>query len=445
MKKIILISAIATLLIAGCDEWPRGRGNGEGSPYQAKKYSSDVAVKWINLQQHLIKTTPGFDPLVTARSFSFSGLALYESLVMGMPGYTSVAGQRMGININVGNKHPAIYWPASANAAMAYMLKNLFANTSPANMSKIDSLESVFTVQFQQQVSSNLLVQSAEYGNKIAEQIFEWSKSDGGHEAYLSATNSNYVPPVGPGKWIPTSATSPHPIRPYWGDNRSFVPNSAQLTLSPPPPAYSENPESEFYKGVNEVFTISQTLTAEDSSIVKTWGDIPGNYGTSGHYTNIATQLILEKGFKLDEAALTYAKHGIAIYEATIAVFKAKYTYNLIRPISVIHNVMGNTAWKTVIGTPPHPEYPSAHATIGGASYVALESIFGKNYSFTDRTHENIHGARQYNNLKEYAVEASWSRVLGGIHYNFSAKAGLQQGEKVGYLVNKIRFKGGNK
>lgn len=440
MKNLILIFAL-TCLFTRCEKWPRGHG--EGTPSNgAKKYSADVAIQWINLQQTLVKTTPGFDPLVTARSFSFSGLALYESIVMGMPGYNSVAAPRMNINLNGIHKHPTIYWPASANAAMAYMLKNLFANTSAANMTKIDSLESAFTVQFQQMTQTSILNQSAEYGKTIATKIFEWSKTDGGHEAYLSATNSSYVPPIGPGRWVPTSPTALNPIRPYWGNNRSFVYNSAPMTLSPPPPAYSENPESDFYKGVNEVYATSLSLTPDEINVVKTWGDIPGNYGTTGHYTHIATQLIQENGFKLDEAALTYAKHGVAIYEATISVFKAKYTYNLIRPISVIRDVMGHTSWNTIIGTPPHPEYPSAHATIGGASYVVLESIFGKNYSFTDRTHEHLFGVRSYNNLKAYAVEASYSRVLGGIHYNFSAKAGLAQGEKVGYLVNKIRFRG---
>jgi hypothetical protein len=102
---------------------------------------------------------------------------------------------------------------------------------------------------------------------------------------------------------------------------------------------------------------------------------------------------------------------------------------------------MGYSTWNTVIGTPAHPEYPSAHATVGAASSTVLENIFGKNYSFTDRTHENIHGARSYNNLKEYASEAAWSRVLAGIHYKPSADVALVQGEKVGDLVNKMKFR----
>jgi hypothetical protein len=444
MKKFMLIFVTILNLVTGCKEWPDfpDQGGGKTPPY-AKKYPADVAIAWINLQKDLIKTTPGFDPLVAARSFAFSGLALYESVVKGMPGYRSVAYPRIGSDIGTLQKHQLIHWPASANAAMSFILKNLFATTSAANMTKIDSLEAAFTVRFQQEkIPNNILSQSAEYGERIAARIFDWSKTDGGHEAYLSAINSDYVPPTGPGLWIPTSPAFPKPIRPYWGNNRSFVPNSATLTLPTPPIAYSETPGSEFYQAVLDLYNKSLSLTEEEITIVKTWGDMPVNYGTSSHYTHIATQLIQENGMKLDQAAVVYAKHGMAIYEATICVFKAKYTYNLIRPVSYIQQALGHGTWSTVIGTPPHPEYPSAHATLGGASYVVLEKIFGKNYAFVDKTHENLYGTRSYNNLREYAVEAAKSRFLGGIHYNFSAEVGLAQGEKVGNLINSIQFKG---
>jgi len=70
-----------------------------------------------------------------------------------------------------------------------------------------------------------------------------------------------------------------------------------------------------------------------------------------------------------------------------------------------------------------------------------LESIFGTNYSFTDRTHESLYGARTYNSLKAYSDEAGLSRTLGGIHYKGSVAAGEKQGEKVGDLINQLPFK----
>lgn len=349
MKKTAFIFAMLSIfIIASCDSvFFEGPGEEVIPPNLTRKYPADVAVQWTNLQQYLIKTTPGFDPLVASRSFGYSGLTLYESVVKGMPGFRSIVVTRIGQDINEVPKHQSIYWPASANAAMAYMLKNLFANTSAANMNKIDSLESAFNYLFQNGVPVERVMQSAGYGKEIAAHIFEWSKTDGGHEAYLSATNSDYVAPTGPGMWVPTSPAFPQPIRPYWGDNRSFVPHSADNTMPPPPPAYSEEPGTEFHEMANEVYTISLTLTPEEISVVKTWADMPGNYGTPAHYTHIATQLILENQLKLDEAALAYAKHGMALYEATISVFKAKYKYNLIRPISYIQNVLEQASWNT--------------------------------------------------------------------------------------------------
>ena len=436
MKKFILTFAILTWVFTGCEETHHGPSNDNVS-----KYPRDVAIKWINLQQKLIKKTPGFDPLVTGRSFAYSGLTLYEAVVKGMPGYNSVASPLIGDNINALRDHQVIDWAASANAAMAFILKNLFATTSAANMATIDSLESALNAEYENKSTAQIVSASGEYGRKIANSIFEWSKSDGGHEAYKGAIDNAYVVPMGPGLWIPTPPALSPPIRPFWGNNRSFVPNSAVSTAPGPPIPYSESPDSEFYKAVNEVYTISLSLTDEDVKIVRHWGDIPGNYNTPSHYTHIATQLVEENDLNLDQAAVIYAKHGIAINEALISVFKAKYIHNLVRPISYIRNKLGHTAWNTVIGTPAHPEYPSAHATVGGACCTVLESIFGKDYALVDRTHENLYGARSYENLKAYATEAAWSRVLAGIHYQFSADVALKQGEGVGALVNKISFK----
>jgi hypothetical protein len=435
MKKFILTFAILTWVFTGCEETHHGPSSNNVS-----KYPRDVAIKWINLQQKLIKKTPGFDPLVTGRSFAYSGLTLYEAVVEGMPGYNSVASPLIGDNINALPEQQVIDWAASANAAMAFILKNLFAATAEANKATIDSLESALNSEFTNKSTAQIVNASGEYGRQIANSIFEWSKSDGGHEAYKGAIDNSYVVPTGAGLWVPTPPALSAPIRPSWGNNRSFVSNSAVLTAPGPPIPYSESPDSEFYKAVSEVYTLSLSLTEEDVKIVRHWGDVPGNYNTPSHYTHIATQLIEENELTLDQAAVLYAKHGIAINEALICVFKAKYIHNLIRPISYIRNVSGHTAWSTVIATPPHPEYPSAHATVGGACYTVLESIFGDNYTIVDRTHENLYGARSYENLKAYATEAAWSRVLAGIHYQFSAEAGLAQGEKVGDLVNKINF-----
>ena len=252
------------VLIAACN-----KTDFQGLP--VKRYSADVATTWIKLQMQLTKTTAGFSPGVTGRSFGYSGLTLYESVVPGMPGYQSVAMQ-LGVPLPSGayNFKHSYYWPASANAAMAAVIRNLFVNTSVANKYSIDSLEADFTTKFQRDADQDELNRSADFGKQVATAIFEWSKTDGGANDYLNLP-TGYIPPAGPGLWVPTAPAFAPAAAPYSGNYRSFVKDIAARVLVGPPTPYSENPKSNFYAMVNEVYTISQSLTHTDTITVRYW------------------------------------------------------------------------------------------------------------------------------------------------------------------------------
>jgi len=133
--------------------------------------------------------------------------------------------------------------------------------------------------------------------------------------------------------------------------------------------------------------------------------------------------------------------HGVAMNDASISVFKAKYNFSLLRPITYIRTVMNHPTWNSVIPTPPHPEYSAAHAVISSASAVVLETIFGKTYQFTDHSYDNIYGSRTFKTFEDYAKEAGRARLLAGIHYSPSIATGLTQGRNVGELVIKLALK----
>jgi len=425
---------LVILLTAGCN-----KSEFQGPP--AKRYSADVATVWIRLQMQLTKTTPGFSPGVTGRSFGYSGLTLYESIVPGMPGYQSVTLQLGApLPLQAYNFKHSYYWPASANAAMASIIRALFPNTSAANKYSVDSLEADFTTRFQQEAGSEELTRSADFGKQVATAMYEWSKTDGAANDYLNLP-SGYTPPVGSGLWVPTPPAMVPAAAPYSGNYRSFVKGIASKLLLPPPTPYNESGKSDFFKMANEIYTLSLSLTRNDSITVRYWADLPGQFNGPSHFTSVATQLIEREHFKLDDAAVTYAKHGMAMTDGGITCFKTKYTYNLLRPITYIRTVMGHPNWNAVISTPPHPEYPSAHAVIMKATSVVLEDIFGKNYSFTDNTFSSTYGSRHYDNFSVYAQEGTWSRIIGGIHFSPSGEAGQEQGQKVGELINKMRFR----
>ena len=252
MKKNILFASIVglALIFNGCYKHPV-----IGPP--AKKYAGDVATEWMKLHISLTKTTPGFNSVVSNRSFGYAGLTLYESIVPGISGGISLLPKwNVYPTVKPIRERNIYYWPASANAAMALITKNLFANTSAANMYSIDSLEAAFDAKFQTQATSEQISNAVAFGKSVASAIFEWSKSDGAHEPYLHITDPNYTPPAGPGLWIPTPPLFGKAVLPHWGDNRTFIPGIAEATQPDPPIPYSSEPGSPFYEMVNYLYKI---------------------------------------------------------------------------------------------------------------------------------------------------------------------------------------------
>ena len=91
-------------------------------------------------------------------------------------------------------------------------------------------------------------------------------------------------------------------------------------------------------------------------------------------YWPIARSVAAMPGRDVTDNARLLALAAMAMDDALIAVFDAKYTYNLWRPVTAIRNgdIDGNDAtdrdpgWTPFIDTPMHPEYPCAHCIVSG-------------------------------------------------------------------------------
>ena len=397
---------------------------------------NDVAVAWVQLFQRLTSTTPGTN---VVRIAGYVGVGMYEALLPSLTNYKSLA-QQIGLSgLPTAQSGATYHGAASVNAAMAQTLRNFFPTTSAANKASIDSLEGVFNTKYQTEINSVGFQRSTDFGKQVASVVFEWSKTDGTLDVRPA-----YVPPVGPGLWVPTPpAFVANPVNPYVGLNRTFITGlTNSVTALPPPVTYSTDPNSDYYKTVKELYDVSQNLTAEQITIAKTWADFGSFYSTPGaHFINIVTQLIVNYHLNLDDAAVLYAKSGIAASDGIVLVFKIKYQMPLMRPITYIRSVMGQPTWNTVVPTPPHPEYPSAHALNGQPIIEVLKARFGNNITFVDRTNEALYGARTYNSLDAILLESSLSRFYAGIHYKNTAEVSVLMGAEVGKRVNQLVFR----
>jgi len=418
------------------------------------KYNADVATSWFEFQMQLVQNTPGFSPPVASRAFGYAGVTLYEAVLPGMSLNRSLVGQLNGLSSvpqpTAGSEY---HWPTVANSAMAQINRKLFGNATAAFVTRIDSLENVFATQYKTEVTTDVFNRSDAHGKSVADAIFEWSKTDGGHEGYLKNFPATYTPPTGPGMWVQTprkAGASQLALQPFWGKNRPFVLSSSNALQGNDPGAplpYSTDPNSDFYKEGLEVYNSVKNLSAEQLAIALFWSDDPGKTCTPpGHSVSIMCQCVKMGSLKLDAAAEAFAKIGIAVSDAFVACWDAKFKYNLLRPISYIQLAI-DTNWNkpTVtdpLETPPFPEYPSGHSVQSGAMSEVLSTIFGHNFGFTDHTHDASGKApRSFTSFEAAANEAAISRLYGGIHYRSAIERGVAQGKKIGQAVNALKFK----
>ncbi len=414
-----LPATISVLLFGSCkkdDHFPNSN--------HPSLYSSEVLDKWMTLQIRLMKNATGVPNQAFGRHFAYSGIAALESLSPGLPVWDYKWNGLTGLPTN--NHTVKYYYPANVNAAMASINKSFFPNASAVDKMAIDSLEATLNESFLTTQTPGLINTSADFGKAVAAAVFNWSESDG----YKNASNP-YTPPVGPGLWKPTPPAFAAAASPFWGNNRTVITGSIHNTQPPAPVAYSTDPGSLFYTMVKQVYDASLILTDDQKNMAMFWRDVPG-VTTPGHWLSILKQVIHKTHARLDKAALAYALTGSAVNDGAISVWKSKYQYNLVRPVTYIREVMGYSTWTSFIGTPAHPEYSSAHSVISGAAAASLEKLFGNIGSFTDHTYDYLgYPSRTYNSFTAIAEEAGQSRLYGGIHYLPSLHAGLVQGRKV--------------
>ena len=244
-------------------------------------------------------------------------------------------------------------------------------------------------------------------------------------------------------------------IEPHWSKIRPFVIESAAQFQPEPPPAFSMDPDSEFYKELQEVYKIVKEIQNNENEderkeIAKFWDCNPYVSTHKGHVMFALKKIspgahwigitkIVSRNLNADvyKTVAAYAKTSIAIADAFISCWDEKYRSNLIRPETLINQTIDEN-WYPVLQTPPFPEYTSGHSVVSGAASVALTDFFGDNISFDDDT-ELVYDLpiRSFKSFNHAAEEAAISRLYGGIHYRKAIVEGLRQGRELGNFVSK--------
>lgn len=287
------------------------------------------------------------------------------------------------------------------------------------------------------------------YGRQVADAMLAWRSQDG------AAAQVAYVPGNSPGDWNRTFPDFLPPLLPQWPDVVPFAIPAADDFLPPPPPALAS---ADYAASVDEVLRLggyaSTERSPEQTEIALFWADGGGTFTPPGHWNQIAADVAMQRGESFAENARWMALLNLALADAGIVAWDAKYAYDLWRPIDAIRkaDIDGNVAttadatWFPLLKTPPFPSYVSGHSTFSGAAAAILTARFGDQVSFTTLSdgHEGFETrplaagsvvARHFTSFQQAAEEAGVSRIYGGIHYAFDNTAGLSTGQAIGQFV----------
>jgi hypothetical protein len=212
--------------------------------------------------------------------------------------------------------------------------------------------------------------------------------------------------------WHSLESPARPPMLPFFGKVKGWMmltPDFVSMRPLPPPHTSTEDMKTE----LAEVKYYSEHLTREQLAIVHKWADGVGTYTPPGHWNDIATEYIVNAKFSEVRTARAFALLNMAMHNAAVACWDAKFYYFNPRPCQLDPTI------KTATGTPNFPSFVSGHSTFSAAACNVLSYIFPQ-------------GADDF---KALADEASLSRLYGSIHYRSDIEIGLDLGNDIGTFM----------
>jgi PAP2 superfamily len=285
------------------------------------------------------------------------------------------------------------------------------------------------------------------WGQEVADSIWDWRSTDGFNPPpppFVGALGLVGLPSA-IGVWRPTPLLNAPGAGPQFASMTPWTLKRPSQFRPLPPPALTSSTYTADYNESKTMGAFSGSpRTPDQSELALFWA---GN--TPLYWNRIASQIATAQSLSLTENAHLFAQMNLAMADAAIACWDAKYRFVFWRPITAIRGgdtdgndaTIGDPTWIPWLdffpsGTPPHPEYPSGHSTVSGAAAFILESAFGDNTPFTV-TSDVRPDTRSFSSFSAATEEIADARVFGGIHYRNSCVQGNAVGRAVaGYVLS---------
>ena len=416
MTKNARIALLASLLVVAAAAaglvYQRSAGVGASPPAPAAGAASGAPVVEWNRELVTILNTPGAQPATIhpTRSLAIMQAAVYDAVV---------ATTSEGLPYLFGPVAPLGARPDVAAATAAH---DTLLALYPSRKAELDTRLEAELAGIADGPSRQA---GARVGALAAQAMLGIRANDGSTVAPPPLTAG-----ARPGGYRPTPPGFGAPVFTQWAKVTPYVLRRADQ-FRPPAPNLATD---EYSQALTEVFrageetssfrTADQTVTARfwPGPIWVTWNEIAEKAATD-HHSDLATTTRL------------FAELDLAIADTTIALYDAKYAYQVARPITSIRDVGSEAQWTPLLATAADPSYPGAHSAVSAAAATVLARFFGDHDRFTAASDALPGVTRTYDGYAAAATEAGLSRIYGGVHTRVDHDAGMALGHDVASAV----------
>ena len=389
----------------------------------ALRASADVVTSWNSAALAAIRAT-STPPPVASRALAMLHISIYDA-VNGISRHHEPYLVESTVQASASEV-------AAASAAALRVLTMLFPAQTPQFTALHQTIVQAIKDGPQKQAGLT-------WGGLVADRILASRATDGAGVVVPAPVGT------GPGAWEPTPPAFAPYLLAQWGFLTPFVMDSSEaLRPNGPPPLDSAQWAAEYNEVKALGAAVGSTRTADQSQIARFWADGAGTETPPGHWNHIAQDVAAQQGNTLEQNARLFALLNLALADAAICAWDAKYAFNFWRPVTAIRfgdsdgndATAADPAWSSFIVTPPFPDYTSGHSTFSGAAARVLARFYGRDdIAFVTGSDALPGVTRSFAGFAAAAAEAGVSRIYGGIHYRSANQDGLAAGGALGDLT----------
>jgi PAP2 superfamily len=268
-------------------------------------------------------------------------------------------------------------------------------------------------------------------GRAAADSVLALRRGDG-----MDADIGFKIPPTSVGAWQPPAGATPQ--TPWVSRLKPFMLQSPDQFRPVAPPDLASRTWADDFLEVKRLGGATAAARNEEQTETATFWST----NSVAQFNGAFRQMVADRKLDAMSAARLFAMGNMVGADALIACFDAKYHYVFWRPqdaiprgsIELQSSTGGDSAWKPLLPTPNHPEYPAAHGCLTAAEATTLAAFVGSkriDVTLISNLPKLTRPARTYVHADELVGEMSDARVWGGLHYRRSVDVGVEVGRKV--------------